>query len=463
MTDVAALLFAVLMLSGDRATAQPKTLDQDEDFRVYSDPPRLLLTKQRLRLLQRERERMSTRWELFDAFVANGAKMPEPGFASALYYQVAKDPAAGKKAVEWALGNDADPISDLRQLALVFDWCGPVMTSTQADRLGAKIERGIAAAAQGMTRANEVPRQRARVLAATAIADRLKDHGESILRSIVEDWWRGGLVKQIETGKAPMPREPIYALLEMFHVLRDNVTIDLRENTPAYFQQFPLDHLTGHYPAPYPGLDNDFMIPAYLHDGDPDLTEAALARAGGLAMVAYDNNAVETQYLQGWLLQDRFLMRGPFGIVYEFLWANPYQPGLSYSLLPLVFHNPANGDVFARTSWEEDATWIGYFEGRMQLFQDGKLQALRPGAVAKPVRIGDAVLMGPPEPDGKDKMMHFHADSEATFVLGLTPNAKYDVEIDDEELAEQQSDAGGALVIALPADMQVGVRIRKSF
>jgi hypothetical protein len=452
----------LLLFAGIPAAGQvPPTANIDEDFRVYSDPPRLLLTKQRLRLLQRERERMSTRWELFDAFVANGAKMPEPGFASALYYQIAKDTPAGKKAVEWALSNDADPVHDLRQLALVFDWCGPVMTGGQADRLEAKIERGIADAARGMTPENEVQRQNARVLAATAIADRLKDHGESILRPIVEDWWRRTLVKQIEAGKAPMLREQTYAFVELLHVLRDNVTIDLRESAPGYFQQLPLDHLTGHYPAPYPGPDNDFMVPVYIRDGEPNPTDAALSRAAGLAMVAYDNNAVETQYLQGWLLQDRFLMRSPFGIPYEFLWANPYQPGLSYSLLPLVFHNPANGDVFARTSWEEDATWIGYFEGRMQLFQEGKLRALRPGAAAKPVEIGDAILMSPPAADPKDGMMHFQVNSEATFVLGLAPRASYDVEIDDEELAELQADVGGTLVIAIPPDLQAGIRIRK--
>ncbi len=50
---------------------------QDEDFHVYTDAPRLLLTKQRLRLLQRERERESTRWQQFDGLVATGAPMPE--------------------------------------------------------------------------------------------------------------------------------------------------------------------------------------------------------------------------------------------------------------------------------------------------------------------------------------------------------------------------------------------------
>jgi hypothetical protein len=432
--------------------------DSSEDFRVYNDAPRLLLTKARLRLLQRERERKSDRAELFDTYLSNGAPMPEPGFSWALYYQIARDAAAGKKAVEWALNDAANPVTDLRQLALVFDWCGPVMSAAQADRLGAKIERGIALAAQSLTRENETPVQSARALAAIAIADRLKDHGESILRGIVEDWWRGALIPQLETQ--PPPREHIYALVEMLHALRDNLTIDLRDSAPAYFRQLPLDRLAGHYPEPYRGPDNDFFVPVYLRDGDPNVREAELSRAAELALVAYDNNAPEAQYLQGWLMQDRYSMRDEFGAVYEFLWANPYQPGLSYSLLPLVYHNPANGDVFARTSWEDDATWIGYFENHLQLFQDGKLQSLRPGAAAKPVRIGDAVLMNAPAPE-PDSTIRFHASTEATFIMGLEPHRAYDIEIDDEELAEQETDSGGTLVIALPPDSEAGVRIRR--
>ena len=55
-----------------------------------------------------------------------------------------------------------------------------------------------------------------------------------------------------------------------------------------------------------------------MHDGEPDLAEAAMARAAGLALVAFDSNAAETQYLQGWLMQDRFMMRDALGAVYEF-------------------------------------------------------------------------------------------------------------------------------------------------
>ena len=81
------------------------------------------------------------RWQQFDALISGGAPMPEPGFAWALYYQVARNDAAGRKAVEWALRDAADA-GDLRQLALVFDWCAPVMTKAQADRLAAKDRTG---------------------------------------------------------------------------------------------------------------------------------------------------------------------------------------------------------------------------------------------------------------------------------------------------------------------------------
>ncbi len=182
-----------------------------------------------------------------------------------------------------------------------------------------------------------------------------------------------------------------------------------------------------------------------------------MARAVELAMVGYDANALESQYLQGWLMQDRFLMRSGLGIVYEFMWANPYQPGLSYFHVPLVFHDSATGHVFARTSWDEDATWIGYFEGHLQLFSDGKIESLRAGAKTKPVRIGDAVLISAESKEAA----RFQADAEAVFILNLTPHAAYDVEVDDEELWEEQTDAGGTLVLSFPEGTNAGVRIKR--
>jgi hypothetical protein len=424
----------------------------DEDFHVYRDAPRLLLTPQRLRLLQRERERQSPRWEQYDSLMSGGAAMLEPGFAWALYYQVTRQPAAAKQAVDWALGNS----TDLRQLALVFDWCGPAMTPAQSDRLAAKIERGLAVPA------TDVRGQSARVFAAIALADRLPDQGNAVLSEIVQKWWRAQVVPQLAANAKPaLPREQRYALYEMLHALRDNVKIDLRESAAEYFKDLPLDQLTGHYPAPFTASgkdapENEFLIPVYLHDGNPDPADAAMSRAAGLAMVAYDTNALESQLLQGWLLRDRFMMRGSLGAVYEFLWANPYQPGLNYDQVPLVFHEPYTGELFARTSWDEDATWIGYFEGRLQLFQNGSLQTLRQGAAVSPIQVGSATVVSAPSRDAAK----FHLNNETLFVLGLAPRSEYAVEIDDQEMELLDTDAGGTLQVPTFRSAAVGVRLR---
>jgi hypothetical protein len=435
---LAILLFAASLLA------------QSDEFRVYTAAPRLLLTPQRLRLLQRERQRDSLRWNIVDALISGGAVLPEPGFAWALYYRTTGDLSWGKKAVDWALGANA---TDLRQLALVFDWCGPAMTPEQSTSLAAKLQRGLSAPADQ----SDIKQQRSRVFAAIALADRLPDHGESVLKPLVEQWWRGGIAPKLKAGTLAIPRDQTYALMELLHAVRDSLNIDLREDAPDYFKALPTDDLEGHYPAPYPGAENDFRIPVYVRDGEPDLNDAALSRAAEFAMVAYDSNALENQYLQGWLMQDRFLMRGGFGVPYEFLWANPYQPGLSYFRMPLVYHDAVTGHFFARTSWDEDATWLGYFDGHLQVFRDGKIETLKAGAATEPVHVGEAVILSARAKDAT----RFRADSEAVFVLNLTPHAHYDVEIDDQELREGETDSGGTMVLTLPEGIETGIRVKQ--
>jgi hypothetical protein len=196
----------------------------------------------------------------------------------------------------------------------------------------------------------------------------------------------------------------------------------------------------------------------YKGAGQPDLKAAAVSRAAGLALVAFDTNAIENQFVQGWLMQDRFLLRGAFGSPYEFLWANPYQPGLSYAHLPLVFHDPRSGDVFIRSSWEEDAEWFGLFQGEAQVFRDGKITVLRqtPASASQTpkIPIGDTatVVLG-------RSGVRFKATGDKAFVIGLKPRAAYDVEVDDEEMTETETDAAGTLEISLPKNQETGVKI----
>src|SRR5689334_5325659 len=100
----------------------------EDSLDIYTEHPRLFLRPQRLKLLQRERERRTTRWIQFETLMAGKAPMPETGFAQALYYQIGHDEEAGRQAVRWALG----PASDLRQLALVFDWCQGALSEAQS-------------------------------------------------------------------------------------------------------------------------------------------------------------------------------------------------------------------------------------------------------------------------------------------------------------------------------------------
>jgi hypothetical protein len=428
------------VLFGCIAAVQLWAQAPEEDFHVYRDPPRLFLTAQRQRLLERERERSSVRWQYLDSYLVSDTltpKLPEPGFTWGLYYRVTHQNPAGRKAIDWALSPAA---TDLRQLALVFDWCAPLLSRAEADRLATKIQQALAQPA------TDLPGQSARALAAIAIADRLPDSADGVLREIVS-WWR---------KQPPVKRDELYPLFEFLHAVRDNTKAELRESAATYFTQLPLDYIAGFYPAAFSGPENDFRIPVFTGTGNPDVATATRARAAGLAMVALDTNAVNYQFAQGMLMNDRFVMRGPLGAPYEFLWANPYQPGLAYQTLPMVFHDPSTGHVFARTSWEEDATWIGYFDGALQLFRDGGLQTVRRGTPIAPVRIGEATVTVPADVNA----VKVRLQGQQLFIIGLAPRAEFAVEVDDQELDFLQSDTGGTLVVTVAPDRDAGVRVR---
>ncbi len=109
-------------------------------------------------------------------------------------------------------------------------------------------------------------------------------------------------------------------------------------------------------------------------------------------MVAYDANAPETQVLQGWLMHDKYLMRGALGTPYEFLWANPYQPGLSYYHVPMIFYAPEFGRLFVRSSWDDAAEWFGQFDGVMQDFADGRVTVIDPQRPPGQMELNEAVI-----------------------------------------------------------------------
>jgi hypothetical protein len=393
-------------------------------YQVFTEHPRLFLRPKRLRLLRRERERKSLRWEQFDTLMRGNAQMLQPGFANALYYRIADDKEAGRRAVAFALTS-----KDLYQVALVYDWCQEILTEPEKKKLAMALEKGAAAPAKSFEAA------KIRLLTAVVL-----ESEAGIKRFFDEDWTPR--MKALRAGKNVIAQNDTFSLYEILHVVQDNLQVDLREQYPKYFKELPLVSLMSYYPAPFPAAESEYRIPATKNLKEPDLEQAALARVAELQMVALDANAPESQVLQGWLMNDRFLMRGLFGIPYEMMWANPYQPGLSYYHVPLVLHDEIFGRLYVRSSWEDDATWAGYFDGQLQLFRDGQVTTLNPEIGREPLDLEEAIVFF-----GRDthKFQLPAKDVNDAFVVGVEPNQIYQVEVDDEEMWEVKADPGGIM------------------
>ncbi|MBC7928482.1 MAG: hypothetical protein H7039_22800, partial [Bryobacteraceae bacterium] len=370
-----------------------------EEFKVYTEHPRLLLTSKRLRLLRRERERQSLRWIQFDTLMRGRAAMPEQPFSSALYSQVTEDATPCRNAAA-----AVRPATDLRQVALVFDWCQGSLEEPLIQQLKLRLERSLKERPSG-----SFASARDRTFAALVLND------SPALNQIVNVWWRANVAKALREGSREITHADLYPFTEMIHAIRDNLQVEMREDILPVFKTLAHARLLSYYPASFPAAENEYRIPYFTGKGEPDLRLAALNRAAEFALVSYESNAQEMQFLQGWLLLDRFVLKNAFGAPYEFLWANPYQPGLPFQKTPLLLHEERSGTLFARSSWEEDAEWLGVFGGLGQLFRDGQVQ---PAPLLKPLEIGSAMILSGSRTEREFQVPDSTPDH--WFLLGLT-------------------------------------------
>jgi hypothetical protein len=438
---------AVLTVSG--LASQERQPATSEPIGVIASHPRLFLRPARLRLLQRERVRESPRWQLFDHLVGGQTQMPEPGLAYALHYRIAGDEASGKRAIAWALG----PGDDLRQLALVYDWCHEALTGEQRKSLAAKVLGRMNAARSDTS----LPSIRSRVLAAIALYDDAPDAPQRELDWIARIWWQENIAGAIRGGSAASLREGGLELMEVLHAFRDAGNIDLRDSAPSYFRSLPVERLMSYYPAVFTGPENDFRVPAPSGPADTDWRRAALWRASDLALTAFDTSSTPAQTLQGWLMHDRFIMRGAFGAPYEFLWANPYQPGLSYYNLALTYYNAETGALFVRSGWQDSASWLGCIQGRLHQFENGRPR--EGGATAgEPVRVGNAVIYSGTR--GANLRVKLEQGDGPVFVRGLDPGREYRLEIEGTKAFDVRADPGGVVAIDPAGNREISIRIR---
>jgi hypothetical protein len=275
--------------------------------------PKLLLTPQRLRRLRRDRERQTVRWLDFQSRVESVPDSPERGFELALYYAVTHDEKRGKEAIGWALAHRCDR----RQTALVLDWCGALLS--EADR------QQLASATCDPTSHNVAVETR------DALFTRVVREGEEDT-----DHWKD-LISWLQQGNF-QNAGGLYAACEYLSALRSTQHLDPRTEAREFFAALPAEMLLALRPE-------EVEHPNWM------------THIAALALVSLDPNLQQSQFLQAWAMQTQQLLRDGPGVAYEFLWADPYLPGIAYDNLdPWIYDS--NGRLFARTSWDSNACWV---------------------------------------------------------------------------------------------------------
>jgi hypothetical protein len=275
--------------------------------------PQLLLTPKRLKRLQRDRERQTTRWMNFENRVNSVPDSSERGFELALYYAVTRDENRGKEAIQWALAHKCAT----RQIALILDWSGALASDDERKTL-------LASDCTAETR---------------HAAPQVESARDALFMHIVrgEDIGRLYTGNQLEESELTNPRE-LYAACEYIEAVRETRRLDLRKDDAAFFEVLPAEFLLAMKPA-------ELAHPPWQ------------ASAAALAIVSLDPNLLGSQFLQGWAMEDRQMIQQGPGVAYELLWGDPYLPGVSYQNLDPWSYDPGAG-LFARSNWDTNACWL---------------------------------------------------------------------------------------------------------
>ncbi|MGA8025970.1 MAG: hypothetical protein WB992_02415 [Bryobacteraceae bacterium] len=310
--------------------------------------PQLLLTPQRLKRLQRDLERQTARWINFENRVQSVPDSAERGFELALYYAITHDERRGREAVEWALAHKCAE----RQVALVLDWCANLISAEERQTLGPDCP---------FIGTGSPP----------LMSEVLRDHlfklvalGENPGPAEMERWKAVmGDMKQRQF----MDSRALYAAIELIDAARTTQHIDLREDDRQFFSILPTELLLSLKPS------------AVEH---PDW----MTHIAALALVSLDPNLEGSQYLQGWAIEDRQMLREGQGVAYELLWGDPYLPGVGYQNLdPWVYDE--TGRLFARSDWSPGACWV-------DISKDGVQDENCPGEWRRePVKFGRMTLI----------------------------------------------------------------------
>jgi hypothetical protein len=416
-------------------------------YKIYTNHPRIWLHADRVRRLKKDAERNSDRWVRLQRLIAQKTAFPEEPLVWALQFQVVADEDAGRLAVGWATALAAGPgfaqPADLRLGALVYDWCYPLLDDSQKAALAGALGK----AAEKVTGQTDpdLAAVRSALLAAVSVAGEW-DHAPTVAQQIFERHWEPRILLDLRRGGFLDRPADLVALLEMMHVSRHNLERDLWQQAPEVFAPLPVVLMLGDYPEPVQTPEGLFRRPARpttAPQADP-VVAGVDQRIAQMMLVDYENSSASYQFLQGWLRHDLFTLGTPLGAPYEFIWLNPYLPGLSYFSAPVLVHDTVRGRLFARRGWQEEDLWLGYLDGQLQIVADGQLNVIKPSDQQPPMVFPGAAVVLARVP------MRFKVDvseGNAIYVVGLVEGETYAVKVNRADFQNFEAGRGGILVL----------------
>ena len=422
------------------------------EFRVYQEHPRLFLEPARLERLRKDADRQSLRWVALRDLVESGTSFPEQPLVDALRYQVEGADEPGARAVDWAMRLARRGIrtaSELREAALVLDWC---RDRFEGDALAA-FERAVADAVEAVLPQSglDVGLVRAAILASIAVAGHWKG-SESALEQLLRIHWDLEIRPVLEAGGLFDDGAALVAILEASLAVRHNLEIDLLRPATRALAALVRTRLLSYYPVDIETVEGRARRPSrFGSDEDMAGIQAPLYRLAEMLLVGYESNLREFQFLQGWIRDDNYQLASPMAAPYEFLWVNPYLPGLTSQSAPLVAYDAVRGRLYGRLGWEGDATWIGFADGRLELLEGGNLSVAEDLAGLAPMYFRDAVVV-PVKPPAKLVLRWEPADRDPPdgtriFLVGLRPRETYGLKVGGREPRLAEADPGGLIVL----------------
>jgi hypothetical protein len=154
------------------------------------------------------------------------------------------------------------------------------------------------------------------------------------------------LVDQLRTGNFDDSKE-LYAAVEYLSAAKTVERTDLREEDPRFFSSLPVELLLS-------------LKPKQVEH--PDWR----THVASLALVSLDPNLDSSQFLQAWAIEDRQTVHEGEGVAYEFLWGDPYLPGVGYQNLDPWFYDESRGMLVGRSNWMPSACWIRIMPGKVE-------------------------------------------------------------------------------------------------